>query len=515
MKNRKNFICVCLIVAMLFSLVPREAWAESSNKIGACVAIEDDCAAVKDAGVVAEDDCAVVDEDDEESLKWQVGSIDTIDMQIFQNTAVEPKITVRNKIGDIISDFYYTVEYENNTGIGIGKVVVTGRWGYEGTVSKEFEIVKSKIPDVVKVNKTETDFGKVKLYFDPVKLGKRTVNYEVSCKKIGNAYADSYNFKAGSKWAMIGDLEYNKQYEFKIRAYYINECGDYMAGPWSDKISVYTNRYGNRSQKMIQADITNITLGKSSARVNVKKITLEDPKLKVYYRFAYRIKNYTAYDHENVDRLYETFYNLEKGVTYQFHVRYFYYSKLDGKPVYSDYSPAKNVRLKFDVNNVLKVARSWLGKNERDGSFKYIIDLYNRHRPLARGYKVKYTDEWCATAVSAMFIKAKAVSIPGGTECGVQRYIDIFKKRGVWEEDGRVKPRAGDIICYNWDDRSQKGGNNGWADHIGIVEKVRGNKITVIEGNYGRRVARRTIPVGWGYIRGYAKLTYPTSSKVW
>lgn len=70
-------------------------------------------------------------------------------------------------------------------------------------------------------------------------------------------------------------------------------------------------------------------------------------------------------------------------------------------------------------------------------------------------------------------------------------------------------------VCYNWDDPSQRGGNDGWADHIGIVEKVRGNKITVIEGNYGERVARRTISVGWGYIRGYAKLKYATQSKIW
>ena len=38
------------------------------------------------------------------------------------------------------------------------------------------------------------------------------------------------------------------------------------------------------------------------------------------------------------------------------------------------------------VQNVLNVARSWIGKNEADGSHRYIIDLYNSVKPLPRGY---------------------------------------------------------------------------------------------------------------------------------
>lgn len=157
-----------------------------------------------------------------------------------------------------------------------------------------------------------------------------------------------------------------------------------------------------------------------------------------------------------------------------------------------------------DVINILK---SWIGKKESDGSFKTILDIYNSHKPLARSYKVKTTDEWCAATVSAAFIKAKAVDAIGGTECSVQRFIDIFKKKGIWIEDGRVKPKAGDIICYNWDDSVQP--NDGWADHIGLVESVSSSKIIVIEGNGpGGAVFRRTIPIGWGYIRGYARPKY-------
>ena len=160
----------------------------------------------------------------------------------------------------------------------------------------------------------------------------------------------------------------------------------------------------------------------------------------------------------------------------------------------------------ISAKDIIDIARSWIGRNEYDGSHKYIIDLYNAHTPLARGYKVKYTDQWCDTYVSAMFIKAGATDIIGGTECGVEEHVKLFKKAGIWVEDGNITPKAGDIIVFNWDDSTQP--NDGYSDHIGIVESVNGNTITTIEGNYHDSVARRIIPVGYGYIRGYARPKY-------
>ena len=50
--------------------------------------------------------------------------------------------------------------------------------------------------------------------------------------------------------------------------------------------------------------------------------------------------------------------------------------------------------------------------------------------------------------------------------------------------------------------------NGGYSDHIGFVEEVSGGNVTAIEGNKGEMVARRKIPLGWGYIRGYAAPKY-------
>lgn len=163
------------------------------------------------------------------------------------------------------------------------------------------------------------------------------------------------------------------------------------------------------------------------------------------------------------------------------------------------------------VNKIIKQAQEWLGKNEKDGSFKVIIDTYNAHKPLARGHKVKYTEPWCATFVSAVAIKCGATDVIP-TECGCEKMINLFKGLGAWvENEAKTDVKAGDIIFYDWGD-SGIGDNKGYADHVGIVEKVASGKITVIEGNYSESVKRRVIEINSRYIRGYAVPKYKTET---
>lgn len=158
------------------------------------------------------------------------------------------------------------------------------------------------------------------------------------------------------------------------------------------------------------------------------------------------------------------------------------------------------------AKRVVEQAQAWIGKKESDGSHKMIIDFYNSHKPLARGYAVKYTDSWCATFVSAVAIKLRYTDIIP-TECSCQKMIELFKKLGVWVEDENRTPNVGDIIFYDWQDNGV-GDNKGWSDHVGIVEKVTNGIITVIEGNISNAVGRRTLTVNGKYIRGYAVPKY-------
>ena len=158
------------------------------------------------------------------------------------------------------------------------------------------------------------------------------------------------------------------------------------------------------------------------------------------------------------------------------------------------------------ASKVVEQAKAWLGRKESDGSHKEIIDVYNSHKPLARGYAVKYTDSWCATFVSAVAIKLGYTDIIP-TECGCGEMIALFQKLGAWVEDESRTPNAGDFIFYDWQDNG-KGNNLGWADHVGIVESVYNGVITVIEGNNSDSVVRRTIKVNSQYIRGYGVPKY-------
>ncbi len=181
----------------------------------------------------------------------------------------------------------------------------------------------------------------------------------------------------------------------------------------------------------------------------------------------------------------------------------------------------KNNLTKYDVKeekttmsktaaSLIAQAQGWLGCKESDGSHRKIIDTYNAHKPLARGYSVKYSDAWCATFVSACAIKTDMTDIIP-TECGCSQMIKLFQSLGEWDESDSRTPNPGDIIFYDWDD-SGIGDNVGTPDHVGIVEKVFGSTITVIEGNKNNAVGRRTIQVNGRYIRGYGIPKYSGSS---
>ena len=78
---------------------------------------------------------------------------------------------------------------------------------------------------------------------------------------------------------------------------------------------------------------------------------------------------------------------------------------------------------------VVKILVSWLGLNEADGSHKKIIDTYNKISPLPAGYKVKYTDAWCAATASAAFHEAGLDQI-FPSECSCSRMIEKAQKYG-------------------------------------------------------------------------------------
>ncbi|MEG3142245.1 GBS Bsp-like repeat-containing protein [Streptococcus sp. 2A/TPW/M5] len=161
-------------------------------------------------------------------------------------------------------------------------------------------------------------------------------------------------------------------------------------------------------------------------------------------------------------------------------------------------------------DRVLRAAASLVGVRGGTAAHQQLVNDYNSVKPLPVGYAVKTTDDWCDIFVTTVF-QREGLSGLIGRECGVERHIQIFKRLGIWNEDGTTTPKAGDIITFNWDQNSQQ--NNGFADHIGIVESVSNGIIHTIEGNSNNQVRRNTYRIGHGNIRGFATLAINNKKK--
>lgn len=128
-----------------------------------------------------------------------------------------------------------------------------------------------------------------------------------------------------------------------------------------------------------------------------------------------------------------------------------------------------------------ELAKKYVGVHEGTKAHHEIIDFYNANiRPLPRNYKVKYSDSWCATFVSVILFKCGAKNAP--YECGVYNmYIKAMKYGEIV-----TTPQRNDLVIYDW-------GHNGSLDHVGIIDNITGDTLTVIEGNKNDAVGIRMI----------------------
>lgn len=160
-------------------------------------------------------------------------------------------------------------------------------------------------------------------------------------------------------------------------------------------------------------------------------------------------------------------------------------------------------------DDILRVAKSYIGTVGGSTAHADILHLFNSVKP--DGYTAKKTDPWCsefvcACAIQAFGKKTAKEFFPLSAACTY--VMNKAKKMCIWVESDKYKPDKGDFILYDWDDTKPSTDNKNQPDHIGIVEKCSGDKITVIEGNYGNKVARRCISVNGRYIRGFVTPHY-------
>ena len=113
--------------------------------------------------------------------------------------------------------------------------------------------------------------------------------------------------------------------------------------------------------------------------------------------------------------------------------------------------------------------------------------------------------EWCDCFVSwcadqCGYIESGLIPKFSGCDDGVS----WFQSNGQWQ--GRdYEPQPGDIIFFDWADEN---GQDGSADHVGIVEKVENGVIYTVEGNSGDACQERKYAVGSNSIYGYGCPSY-------
>lgn len=172
---------------------------------------------------------------------------------------------------------------------------------------------------------------------------------------------------------------------------------------------------------------------------------------------------------------------------------------------------------KYLRSMVVARAEAWLGCREADGSHRPIIDLYNKYRRPG-DYEMRYTDPWCAAFSSAVGMAVSVECglpgapyelIPSSAACDPK--ISQYKARGRWTENDAFVPSPGDEIFYDWED-SGSGDCTGSSDHVGIVARVSGAEILVIEGNLSDAVGYRRIPVNGRCIRGFGRPDYAAAA---
>lgn len=301
--------------------------------------------------------------------------------------------------------------------------------------------------------------------------------------------------------------KYAPQYEIKVNSPIIAQA--VLESGWgrSSLASKYHNYFGLKCGSSWKGKSVNLTTKEEYTKGTYT--TIKD-NFRVYDSMEEGIKGY--FEFIQISR-----YKNLKGITDP--KKYLETIKADGYATASTYVSSlmkliddydltqydeKEVKpMSYSRSKIVNQAKSWIGCKESDGSHKKIIDLYNKN---TSGYNMTYKDAWCACFASAVAIACGYTKIiPTSVNCG--DLITKFKAMGCWIESDSYTPKAGDYIFYDWDDNG-KGDNKGTPDHVGIVEKVSGKTITVIEGNYSDSVKRRKIQVNGRYIRGFGVPRY-------
>lgn len=146
------------------------------------------------------------------------------------------------------------------------------------------------------------------------------------------------------------------------------------------------------------------------------------------------------------------------------------------------------------ATRVLEIARSKMGQKEEGGP---------NHGPIVEWSMKFWTDHpraaWCAGFVCTCFLEAGSTQIQKLGSGSVPKLWQRCEQAGcTWsaiEDASPNEPQPGDIVFF------------AKLAHVGLVEKVEGERLYTIEGNHHDRVAQGAYPLNSLRLYGFARIT--------
>ena len=161
-----------------------------------------------------------------------------------------------------------------------------------------------------------------------------------------------------------------------------------------------------------------------------------------------------------------------------------------------------------DRQKVVDLANSWVGINEKDGSFQPLFNIYNSIDPLPSNYKLKYTDPWNAGLISAIYQQAGyADMFP--CEASNARIIDRAKQMSLWFDYPGYMPDLADVVLFDFDEDNKEVP----ADIGIVVETNPKGRAFVVLTCIDAQVRKFTLSAYGNQIRGYILPEFPATVK--
>ena len=189
------------------------------------------------------------------------------DSFVYDGTAKEPAVTVKDGEKVLVKGTDYTVIYKNNVNVGTGEVTVTGKGKYSGkTETKTFTIIKAEVEIPTSPNdKTYNGEEQASGIKTPANANIVTAKSTVKATNVGT-YTVEYSLNDIKNYEWKDKTTGNKSVKWKINAYDINN---------GTIENIETQKYNGKEQKPEITVIVPIPRGKTTTLIKDTDYTVK------------------------------------------------------------------------------------------------------------------------------------------------------------------------------------------------------------------------------------------------